>query len=74
MSFHLTALVPAIKVKPMLPKAGHFCKAFHELETQVEKALAVLDHDSDKQLNYRQLLRHPKYKADWSRSTADKFR
>eukprot|EP00804_Cyclotella_cryptica_P005139 CCRYP_011530-RA/>CCRYP_011530-RA protein AED:0.47 eAED:0.46 QI:0/0/0/1/0/0/2/0/198 len=36
-------------------------------------ALAVLDPDSGKQLNYRQLLQHPKYKISWSRSAADEF-
>ncbi|KAL7474759.1 hypothetical protein ACHAW6_005919, partial [Cyclotella cf. meneghiniana] len=43
-------------------KTGRFLSAFRKLETQVERALAVLDKDSGKQLNYRQLLRHPKYK------------
>jgi hypothetical protein len=33
----------------------------------------VLDPDSGKQLNYRQLLQHPKYKVAWSRSAADEF-
>ena len=53
--------------------AGRFQQAFSKLEKQVEQALAVLDPDSGKQLNYRQLLRHPKYKAAWSQSAADEF-
>jgi hypothetical protein len=35
--------------------------------------MAVLDKESGKLLNYRQLLQHPKYKADWSISSANEF-
>jgi hypothetical protein len=45
---------------------GDFHKAFKRLEKQVHHALAVLDEESGKQLNYRQLLHHPKYKKEWS--------
>jgi hypothetical protein len=48
-------------------------RAFKRLEKQVHQALAVLDEESGKQLNYRQLLCHPKYKKAWSRSAADEF-
>eukprot|EP00804_Cyclotella_cryptica_P025603 CCRYP_002838-RA/>CCRYP_002838-RA protein AED:0.23 eAED:0.23 QI:0/-1/0/1/-1/1/1/0/716 len=54
-------------------KTGRFLLAFRKLESQVEHALAVLDPNSGKQLNYRQLLQHPKYKVAWSRSAADEF-
>jgi hypothetical protein len=36
-----------------------------KLERKIYKALAVMDKATGKMLNYRQLLRHPKYSADW---------
>ena len=35
--------------------------------------MAVLDADTGKLLNYRQLLRHPKYKKGWAISSANEF-
>ena len=37
-------------------------KVLHKLHNEVEQALAVLDKETGKLLNYRQLLVHPKYK------------
>ena len=37
-------------------------KQFTRMENKVHKVLAVMDKDTGKLLNYRQLLRHPKYK------------
>ncbi|KAL7502572.1 hypothetical protein ACHAXN_003578 [Cyclotella atomus] len=51
----------------------HQMKALHKLHVEVEQAMAVLDKDSGKLLNYRQLLVHPKYKKDWSVSSANEF-
>jgi hypothetical protein len=36
-------------------------KTIKELHQQVEQAMAVLDKESGRMLNYRQLLQHPKY-------------
>ena len=35
--------------------------------------MAVLDKESGKMLNYRQLLRHPKYTKAWNKSSANEF-
>jgi hypothetical protein len=35
--------------------------------------MAVMDKDTGKLLNYRQLMNSPKYKKAWSLSTANKF-
>ena len=35
--------------------------------------MAVMDKDSGKMLNYRQLMRHPEYKQQWSKSSANEF-
>jgi len=43
------------------------------LEKKIYKALAVMDKATGKMLNYRQLLRHPEYSADWQLSSANEF-
>jgi hypothetical protein len=43
------------------------------MENEVQHALAVMDQESGKLLNYRQLMRHPKYKKAWSTSAANEF-
>ena len=43
------------------------------LENEVHQALAVMDKDSGKMLNYRNLMRIPKYKKIWERSSANEF-
>ena len=35
--------------------------------------MAVMDADTGKMLNYRQLMRHPDYKQPWSKSSANEF-
>jgi hypothetical protein len=37
-----------------------------QIENDMHTALTVMDKKSGKMLNYRQLLRHPDYKKDWS--------
>ena len=41
---------------------------------EVEKAMAVMDQATGKLLNYRQLRRDPKYKAEWNISASNEFR
>lgn len=48
-------------------------RAVRKLENQIAQAMAVLDGDTGDLLNYRQLLRHPKYKAQWKVSSANEF-
>ena len=43
------------------------------MEKEVEKAMMVLDEESGRMLKYKDLLRHPKYKKQWSISAADEF-
>jgi len=43
------------------------------IENEVHKALAVMDKGTGKMLNYRQLMRHPDYKQEWSQSSANEF-
>ena len=35
--------------------------------------MAVMDKDSGKMLNYRQLMRHPEYKQQWSKLSANEL-
>ena len=44
-----------------------------KLENEALKALAVMDKQTGKMLNYRQLIRHRDYKATWSLSSANEF-
>ncbi len=44
-----------------------------KLENKVHQAIAVIDKDTGKLLNYRQLMNSPKYKKTWSLSAANKF-
>ena len=44
-----------------------------KLEVHTDVANAVLDHETGKMMNYRDLLRHPKYREDWSKSSANEF-
>jgi hypothetical protein len=43
------------------------------VEQDIERALAVMDHDSSKMMNYRQLRQHPKYTKAWTTSSANEF-
>jgi hypothetical protein len=43
------------------------------LENEVQHAMAVMDTDTGKLLNYRQLMRSTKYRQAWSLSSANKF-
>ncbi len=38
-----------------------------------ERAQLIYDKETDTYLNYRQLLKHPKYKETWSKSAANEF-
>jgi hypothetical protein len=40
---------------------------FQQMENEVQRALAVMDKDTERLLNYRQLIRNPKYKKDWNK-------
>jgi hypothetical protein len=44
------------------------------LENKVHQAMTVMDKDTGKLLNYRQLMNSPKHKKAWSLSAANKFR
>ena len=43
------------------------------LENKVHKAMAVMGVETDKLLNYNQLMSNPKYKKKWGISSADEF-
>jgi hypothetical protein len=43
------------------------------VQDDVHRALAVMDKATGKMLNYRQLIRHPDYNADWTLSSANEF-
>ena len=48
-------------------------KCIEQMENEVHKALAVMDAEAGKVLNYRQLMQSPKHKETWSKSVANEF-
>jgi hypothetical protein len=48
-------------------------KRMKKMEIEVHEALAVMDAEIGKVLNYRQLMQRPKHKEKWSKSSANKF-
>ena len=48
-------------------------KRISKLENEVHQALAVMDEDTGKMLNYRSLLKIPKFRTIWSRSASNEF-
>ena len=43
------------------------------VEKEVHCALAVMDKDTGRLLNYHQLLQHPDYQETWTKSSANEF-
>jgi hypothetical protein len=43
------------------------------VENEVHQSMAVLDAETGKLINYRQLMRHPNYKKDWQISFANEL-
>ena len=54
-------------------KTSQFLRKFQRIEQEVHQAMAVMDKETGKMLNYRQLLRHPKFKKEWHTSSTNKF-
>jgi hypothetical protein len=54
-------------------KVTSLAKRLCSVENKVHQALAVLDKATGNLLNYRQLLHHPAYNADWTLSSANEF-
>ncbi len=45
----------------------------HRMEQNIERTMAVMDHDSSKMTNYCQLREHPKYNKAWTTSSTNEF-
>jgi hypothetical protein len=48
-------------------------RLLNRVEQDIERALAVMDHNSGKMMNYRQLRKHPKHNKAWTTSSANEF-
>ena len=44
-----------------------------KLENEFHQAMAVMDAETGKNFNYRQLRRDPKYRKEWNKSSASEF-
>eukprot|EP00804_Cyclotella_cryptica_P028241 CCRYP_014589-RA/>CCRYP_014589-RA protein AED:0.67 eAED:0.49 QI:0/0/0/0.33/1/1/3/0/211 len=58
---------PDSQTAPIVPNLSQ------RVQKEVHHALGVMEKTSVNGLNYRQLLRHPDYHADWAKSSADEF-
>jgi hypothetical protein len=62
-----------------MKQQGHQCRLVQlthritRLENEVHHTMAVMDKDTGKLLNYRQLMNSPKYKKAWSLLAAKEF-
>jgi len=61
------------KVQPRENQTGQCQRLLNRVEQAIERALAVMDHDSGKMMNYCQLRKHPKYNKAWTTSSANEF-
>ena len=48
-------------------------KRMRRLENEVQQAMVVMDADTGKLINYKQLMQSPKYKKKWATSSANEF-
>ena len=63
----------ARKDQPPATRTRSKTSKLSKLEREVHHALAVLDRRTGRLLKYRQLLNHPDYRHDWTRSSANEF-
>ena len=66
-------LITRMSNKKRTGKASKVETTIAQLVKNVHQALAVMDTDTGKLLNYRQLMRNAKYKKNWSTSSANEF-
>jgi hypothetical protein len=67
------AAPPASQTRSKTEAASATQQRFERMENEVHQALAVMDKETGRLLNYRQLLRSPKHKEAWSTLAANKF-
>ncbi len=67
------AAPPASQTRSKTEAASATQRRFERMENEVHQALAVMDKETGRLLNYRQLLLSPKHKKAWSMLTANKF-
>ena len=62
-----------VKTRSVKRHNGMLTKRMEHLKKEVNQATAVMDAETGKILNYKQLMRDPKYKKKWSTSSANEF-
>ena len=63
----------ALAVRSITKKKMTARQRMDRLENEVHEAMAVMDAETGKLLNYKQLMRNPKYKKKWGISSANEF-
>ena len=54
-------------------QARKLAKRLIRVENEVNQAMAVMDQETGRMLNYRALIKDPKYRDDWLKSAANEF-
>jgi hypothetical protein len=67
------AALPASQTHSKTETASATQRRFERMENEAHQALAVMDKETVRLLNYRQLLCSPKHKKAWSTLAANKF-
>jgi hypothetical protein len=79
MPTHYATMIPAtpngVTIHSISPikRITILSKCMKRVDTEVHRALAVMDHNTGELLNYRTLLRQPEYHNDWTTSSANEF-
>ena len=68
-----TGHAAAVEAKRSRRKMKGLTNHIQRLENEVHQSMAVMDADTSKLLNYRQLMRDPEYKKKRSTSSANEF-
>jgi hypothetical protein len=66
------AFSPALNTRSKLA-TNAVTQRFERMENEVQQALAVMEKDAGRLLNYQQLICNPKYKKAWNLLAANKF-
>ena len=63
----------AVEIRRENRRLRRLTRRITKTESEVHQAMAVMDAESGKLLNYKQLMRHPKYKGKWQILSAKKI-
>ena len=69
-----SGIANAVEVRRDNRQLRRLTREITKMETEVYQAMVVMDAESGKLMNNKQLMRHPKYKGKWQVSLINEFR